>query len=111
MIKKKSERRYFMAKKIISLLAVAMLLLGLLAACGNDGPLDEADAKEVVLADLGVKERQVDSIDVHISPVGTGMGYAVYVSMDDHHWVYLVDGLTGDIYSKTEADTGHSHSH
>ena len=100
-----------MTKRIISLLLVAVLTLGLLAACGNDGPLDAEDAKKVVLTDMGLKERQVDSIDVHMAPMGESVGYAVYVTVDGHHWVYLVDGLSGEILSKTESDTGHSHSH
>ncbi len=100
-----------MTKRIVSLLMIAVLVIGLLAACGKNGPLDAEDAKKVVLTEMGVKERQVDSIDVHIAPVGEGMGYAVYVSMDGHHWEYLVDGLTGEILHKAEKDSGHSHSH
>ena len=100
-----------MTKRIVSLLMIAVLVIGLLAACGKGGALDAEDAKKVVLTDMDLKERQVDSIDVHVTPIGEAMGYAVYVSVDGHHGVYLVDGLTGDILQKTETDSGHSHSH
>jgi predicted small lipoprotein YifL len=98
-----------MTKRIVSLLMIAVLVIGLLAACDKDGPLDAEDAKKVVLADMGLKERQVDSLDVHMSPMGESMAYAVYVTVDDHHWVYMVDGLSGEILQKTETDSGHSH--
>ena len=100
-----------MTKRIVSLLLVAVLAFGLLAGCNKGGALDAEDAKKVVLADMGLKERQVESIDVHVTPIGETMGYAVYVTAEGHHWVYLVDGLTGEIVQKTESDTGHSHSH
>lgn len=98
-----------MTKRLISLLAVAVMLLSLLAGCGKSGPLSVDDAKKVVLSDLGVKESQVDSLDVHITTVGDVACYAVYVSIDDEHLEYLVDGLTGEILSVEEADHGHSH--
>ncbi len=97
-----------MKKRIISMLLV-ILLVGMLAACGNDGPLTTDDAKKVVLSDMGVKEKDVDSIDVHITTVDGVACYAVYVSIGDEHMEYLVNGSTGEILAKEEADHGHSH--
>jgi predicted small lipoprotein YifL len=98
-----------MTKRIISLLMIAVLMVGMLAACGKDGPLTVEDAKKVVLNDLGVKERNVDSIDVHMTPIGDSMGYIVYVSMGEEHLQYVVDGITGEILHKEETDEGHHH--
>lgn len=98
-----------MTKRIISLLMIAVLMVGMLAACGKDGPLTAEDAKKVVLNDLGVKERNVDSIDVHITPIGDSMGYIVYVSVGAEHLQYVVDGITGEILHKEETDEGHHH--
>lgn len=99
-----------MAKRIVSLLLIAVLTVGLLAACGNDGPLTVDDAKKVVLTDLGVKEKQVESIDVHITTAEDGAAcYAVYVTVNGEHLEYMVHGITGEILSKVEADHGHSH--
>jgi predicted small lipoprotein YifL len=98
-----------MTKRIISLLMIAVLMVGMLAACGKDGPLTAEDAKKVVLNDLGVKERNVDSIDVHMTPIGDSMGYIVYVSMGEEHLQYVVDGITGEILHKEETDEGHHH--
>lgn len=98
-----------MTKRIISLLMIAVLMVGMLAACGKDGPLTTEDAKKVVLNDLGVKERNVDSIDVHMTPIGDSMGYIVYVSVGAEHLQYVVDGITGEILHKEETDEGHHH--
>lgn len=96
-------------KRLISLLVITVMLLGMLAACGKSGPLTTDDAKKVVLADLGVKESKVDSIDIHITTVDGAACYAVYVTMDGEHLEYLVDGLTGEILSVEETDEGHHH--
>ena len=98
-----------MTKRIISLLMIAVLMVGMLAACGKDGPLTAEDAKKVVLNDLGVKERNVDSIDVHMTPIGDSMGYIVYVSRGEEHLPSVVDGITGEILHKEETDEGHHH--
>lgn len=96
-------------KRLISLAIIAVMLLGMLAACGKSGPLTTDDAKKVVLSDLGVKESKVDSIDVHITTVDGAACYAVYVTMNGEHLEYLVDGLTGEILSVEETDEGHHH--
>ncbi len=99
-----------MTKRIVSLLMIAVLVIGLLAACGNDGPLTTDDAKQVVLEDLGIKEKDVDSLDVHITTAADGTAcYLVYVTVDGEHLEYVIDGLSGEILSKEEADHGHSH--
>lgn len=98
-----------MKTRIISLLLIAVMMVSLLAGCGNDGPLTTDDAKQVVLEDMGVKEKNVDSIDVHITTVGGVACYAVYVSIGEEHMEYLIDGNTGEILAKEEADHGHSH--
>ena len=72
-----------MTKRIISLLLIAVLALSLLAACGNDGPLTTDDAKQVVLEDLGIKEKDVDSLDVHITTAADGT--ACYLVYNDRH--------------------------
>ena len=98
-----------MIKRMISLLMIAVLVLGLLAACGKDGPLTVEDAKAVALQDLGLKERQVDSIDVHMTAIGDSVGYAVYISQGEENWEYIIDGISGEIVSKAETDQGHHH--
>ena len=98
-----------MFKRVISVLMIAVLALGLLAACGKEGPLTVEDAKAIVLEDLGVKESKVSSIDVHITTVDGVACYLVYVSYNGENFEYVVNGLTGEILSVEESDHGHSH--
>ena len=98
-----------MFKRVISVLMIAVLALGLLAACGKEGPLTVEDAKAIVLEDLGVKESKVSSIDVHITTVDGAACYLVYVSYNGENFEYMVNGLTGEILSAEESDHGHSH--
>ena len=99
-----------MTKRLIALAVIAVMLLGLLVACGKSGPLTTDDAKKVVLNDLGVKESKVDSIDIHITSAADGTAcYAVYVTINGEHLEYVVNGLTGEILSVQEADEGHHH--
>lgn len=98
-----------MFKRVISVLLIAVLAIGLLAACGKDGPLTVEDAKAVVLEDLGVKESKVSSIDVHLTNSNGVACYLVYVSYNGENFEYLVNGITGEILSVEETDHGHSH--
>lgn len=98
-----------MAKRLISVFAVAVLLLGLLAGC--DDTFDVEDAKKLVCEDLGIQESQADSLDTHLTTIESTACYVVYVSAGGKHWQYTVNGLTGEILEKTQNTSGHSHSH
>ena len=98
-----------MFKRVISVLLIAVLAFGLLAACGKEGPLSVEDAKAVVLEDLGVKESKVTSMDVHLGNVDGVACYLVYVSYNGENFEYVVNGITGEILSVEETDSGHSH--
>lgn len=98
-----------MTKRVITLLLAAVMLLGLLTACSDDGTLTVDDAKKLVLEDLGIKQSDVDSLDTHLTTVDSAACYLVYVSFDGEHWQYTVNSITGEILEKTENDHGHSH--
>ena len=98
-----------MAKRVISVLLAAILLLSLLTACGKDGALTVDDAKALVCKDLNIKQSDADSVDVHLTTVNSVACYLVYVSVNGQHWQYTVHGLNGEILEKEETDQGHSH--
>lgn len=98
-----------MTKRIISLLLIAVLALSLLAACGKGGPLTVEEAIEIALDDLGIKEKDATSLDIHPTTVGGEACYVVYVSIGNEHWEYVVHGHSGEILIKEETDHGHSH--
>ena len=98
-----------MLKRVISVLMIAVLALGLLAACGNDGPLSVEEAKSIALKDMGVKESKVDSVDVHVATIDGVACYIVYIAMDGEYMEYTINGLNGEILAKEETEEGHSH--
>ena len=98
-----------MLKRVISVLMIAVLALGLLAACGNDGHLSVEEAKSIALKDMGVKESKVDSVDVHVSTIDGVACYIVYIAMDGEYMEYTINGLNGEILAKEETEEGHSH--
>ena len=98
-----------MLKRVVSVLMIAVLALGLLAACGNDGPLSVEEAKSIALKDMGVKENKTDSVDVHVATIDGVACYIVYISMDGEYMEYTINGLNGEILAKEETEEGHSH--
>ena len=98
-----------MFKRIISILMIAVLAVGLLAACGSDKPLTMEEAKSIALKDMGAKERQVDSADVHIGSFNGVSCYVVFITIDGEHMQYSINAMTGEILAKQETDEGHSH--
>ena len=98
-----------MFKRVISVLLIAVLAFGLLAACGKDGPLSVEDAKAVALKDLGIKENKATSVDVHLGNVDGAACYLVYISYDGENFEYVIDSFSGEILSVEETDSGHSH--
>ena len=96
-----------MTKRVISLLLVAVLALSLFAGCSSNKALTPEQAQKLVLKDLGVKE--ADSVDYHVTTVDGKVCYAIFVSVEDHHWQYTVVGATGEIVDKVENAQGHSH--
>lgn len=97
-----------MTKRMIAMVAMTCMLVALLAACGNNGMISTAKAEKIVLKDLGVSASKAD-VDVHTGQYDGKPCYAVYVTVDGHHWQYLVDVQTGEILSAKETDQGHSH--
>ena len=98
-----------MFKRIISILMIAVLAVGLLAACDSDKPLTVEEAKSIALKDMGVKESKVDSVDVHIGSFDGVSCYIVFISIDGEHMQYTISGMSGEILDKHETEEGHSH--
>ena len=62
-----------------------------------------------MLKDLGVSEKEVESIDLHVGQYDGKPCYSVYVTIDGEHLVYMIDCSDGTILSIEENDHGHSH--
>ena len=98
-----------MMKRIVSLLLIAMLLVGLLTACGNDGPLTPDEATEIVLEDMDVDLEDVTSVDIHPTALNGSDCYIVYITVNGEHMQYVIDCFSGEILLKEETETGHHH--
>lgn len=94
-------------KKIIAIILVLTLSLGLLAACGNK-VLTQEQALKVVAKDLGVSMKDFESADVHVTTVEVP-AYAIYVTVDGHHYAYMIAAAGGEILASEETEHGHSH--
>lgn len=96
-----------MKKRILAIALLACLVLSLLAACGNDdGIIDAEKAQKIVLEHLGVASNKA-SMHIHTDEHNGKPCYSIYATVDGKTWEYLVDAETGEILSVME--TKHNH--
>ncbi len=98
-----------MTKRVLSALVAVLLVLGLFAGCNDNGALSAEDAKKIVCDDLKLDASKANTMDVHMTEVDALACYAVYVSVGDQHWEYVINSITGEILERNERDSAHSH--
>ena len=100
-----------MKKRVFAIVMLAVLLLGLLAACKKDGILTEAEVKKIVTDHACADGSVVSSVDFHgIAETAEGQAsFQVYITVNGTTYLYQVHPTTGEILSVTESS--HSHSH
>jgi uncharacterized membrane protein YkoI len=98
-----------MKKRIFAIALMALLLLGILAGCKNDGPLTEEEAKQIVIEHSGASAREAANVHVHLGENKDGaVVFNVYVTVNNKSYTYVLHATTGEILSVTEGG-GHSH--
>ena len=96
-----------MTRRILALLAVAVLLVSLLAACKkDDGIVDQEEAVQIVLEEIGLTEEQANP-HVHPTEVDGRVCWGVYVTVKGKNMLYVVDSATGEILSAEESTHTH----
>ncbi len=96
-----------MTRRILALLAVAVLLVSLLAACKkDDGIVDQEEAVQIVLEEIGLTEEQANP-HVHPTEVDERVCWGVYVTVKGKNMLYVVDSTTGEILSAEESTHKH----
>ena len=65
-----------MKKKIFAVLAVSILLLGLLCACGESNAITAEKAQKIAMEDAGLKQKDVSDVHAH---AGGDQGYSDYL--------------------------------
>lgn len=98
-----------MTKRIFVCVLIAIMLLGLLVGCKDDGPLTEEKAKAIVVEHSGADAREAANIHVHLGENSEGvLCFNVYVTVGGKSLTYVLHAVTGEILSITEG-SGHSH--
>ena len=95
-----------MLRRTISLLLIAVALLGLLAGCKKSTTISVEEAQQIVLDDLGVLAGQV-TMHPHVGEFKGEPCYCIYVTIDGHTLEYLIDSKTGEILSTKESNHQH----
>lgn len=86
-----------MKRKIFAVLAVSVLLLGILCACGKSGALTAEQAQKVALEDAGLKQKDVSDVHAHVVSEDNVPCYSIHISTEDGEYSYLIHAGTGEI--------------
>ncbi len=96
-----------MTRRILALLAVAVLMVSLLAACKkDDGIIDQDEAVQIVLEEIGLTAEQANP-HVHPTEVEGRACWGVYVTVKNKQILYVVHSTTGEILSAEESTHKH----
>ena len=85
-------------KRLTAIVLLFVLALSLLAGCGSK-LLTSDDAQKVALKDLGIKEKDADSIHVHVGTAAEGPAYQIHVEYQGQTYEYMILAATGEILS------------
>lgn len=92
-------------KKVLIFLLLLALTVSLFVGCGKDF-LSDKDAQKIALEDLGIKEKDADSIHIHVGEMTEGPAYSVHVEYQGQTHEYVILAATGEILSSDIVD-GH----
>lgn len=92
-------------KKALLFVLLLALTVSLFAGCGKDF-LEDKDAQKIALEDLGIKEKDADSIHIHVGEMAQGPAYSVHVEYQGQTYEYVILATTGEILSSAIVD-GH----
>ena len=95
-----------MTKRVIAMVLVVCMAMALLAACSSNDVVDIEKAKQIALADMGIKESDAE-VHAHITEYEGIAGYSVYINYQGAQTEYIIHGKTGEILHKGAG----SHSH
>lgn len=86
-----------MKRKIFAVLALSVLLLGMLCACGKSGAITAEKAQKIALEDAGLKEKDVSDVHSHVVTEDNIPCYSIHISADAGEYSYLIHAGTGEI--------------
>lgn len=88
-----------MKRRIISLFVLAAMLLCLLAACDSNSAktITQDEAKTIALEEVGLSEKDVDDIHVHIGNIGDTVCYNIHITVGDQEYEVAINAATGEV--------------
>lgn len=86
-----------MKRKIFAVLALCVLLLGMLCACGKSGAITAEKAQKIALEDAGLKQKDVSDVYSHVVSEDNIPCYSIHISTDEGEYAYLIHAGTGEI--------------
>lgn len=88
-------------KKLFAIVLVLGMLL--CAACAkDDGKFTQKDAQAVAIAALGVDEKDVSAVHVHVTEYQNTPCYSFHITVDGHAYEVIVSA-TGEVLHKGES--------
>ena len=92
-----------MAKRIISVILLAVLALCLFAACSEESSVVTEDkAIQIALEDAGCEAKNVTGLHVHTITQDKVPAYQIHFSHNGNDFTYVINGLNGQILSKSD---------
>lgn len=89
-----------MKRKIFAVLALSVLLLGMLCACGKSGAITAEQAQKIALEDAGLKQKDVSDVHSHVVTEDNIPCYSIHITVGDTEYSYLIHAGTGEILEK-----------
>ena len=89
-----------MKKKIFAVLAVSILLLGVLCACGKSNAITAEKAQKIAMEDAGLKQKDVSDVHAHVVTEDNIPCYSIHITTADGEYSYLIHAGTGEILGK-----------
>lgn len=84
-------------KKTISILLIAVMLLGILAGCGNKNTISQDKAISIALKETGVAKKDATDLHVHVSMYQELPCYSVHIVTKTEEFEVIVDAATGEV--------------
>lgn len=84
-------------KKVFVFLLLLALTVNLFAGCGNKAFLESEDAQKIALDDLGIKEKDAESIHIHVGEMEEGPAFSVHIAYNGLTYEYVILAATGEI--------------
>ena len=88
-----------MKKRIFAIVTVCMLLLGMLTACGESGPVNSEQAQKLAIKALGLAADEINEVHTHIIEENGVPCFQIHVSTDHGDLTVVINAATGEVIS------------